>query len=63
MNKFLFVEGYYDEVFVKKISEKLQIKCEIKIVKYAMMQDVKVSSYLQSIISQKINFYSLQTEI
>lgn len=56
MNNFLFVEGYYDEVFVKKISEKLQIKCEIKIVKYAMTQDAKVSSYLQSIISQKIQF-------
>ena len=56
MNNFLFVEGYYDEVFVKKISEKLQIKYEIKIVKHAMMQDAKVSSYLQSIISEKIKF-------
>ena len=56
MSKYLFVEGYYDEIFVKKISEQLQIKCEIKIVKYAEMQDAKVSRYLQSLISQKIHF-------
>ena len=56
MNKYLFVEGYYDEVFVKTISEHLQIKCAITIVKYSSMPDAKVVNYLKSLISQKIQF-------
>ncbi len=56
MNKYLFVEGYYDEVFVKTISKQLQIKCAITIVKYSSMPDAKVVDYLSSLISQKIQF-------
>jgi hypothetical protein len=56
MTKYLFVEGYYDEIFVKKISEKLQVESEIKIVQYSRMRDPKVVDYLSSLISQKIHF-------
>ena len=56
MDKFLFVEGTHDEIFVKKMCEKLQVKSEITIVKYSQMEDKKVNNYMESLLAQKIQF-------
>ena len=45
MNRYLFVEGYYDEVFVEKISEQLQIE-KLKLKSLTLTDDEAFPDFL-----------------
>jgi hypothetical protein len=56
MNKFIFIEGYYDELFFKKILNILKIDEKVELFQYSQKSDIKVNNYLSSLRSQSIQF-------
>lgn len=56
MSKYIFVEGYFDELLINRIIELEKIRPQLKIIKYSQKKDEKVDSYIFSIRSQGEQF-------
>ena len=62
MTKYIFVEGFYDELFIRKILTVQKIENEIKIVEYSQMKDEKINRFLSAIKSQESLFLFIADE-
>jgi len=62
MNKFIFIEGYYDELFFKKILNILKIDEKVELFQYSQKSDIKVNIYLSVLRSQSIQFLFVADE-
>ena len=62
MDCFIFLEGYYDELFINRILVVQKIDYKVKLVQYAQEKDSKINNYLSVLISQNMPFLFLADE-
>lgn len=55
----IFVEGFYDELFVRRIIELEKIPCKPNIVKYKEQRSEKIDEYMRSLHKGNIDFIFL----
>lgn len=56
MQKLIFVEGFYNELFFNKILCNLKINEKVKIFQYAQEKDEKITRYISSLKAQEIEY-------
>ena len=60
--KYFFVEGFYDELFFKAITESIFEDFHFRIIQYSMKRNEKVDNYILSLGAQHIPFLFIADE-
>ena len=60
--KYFFVEGFYDELFFKAITESIFEDLHFRIIQYSMKRNEKVDNYILSLGAQHIPFLFIADE-